>query len=113
MYFILVDDEESLLTGTAGCNVAELISFASFDIPNEPNPQHQTTTDVSNCQFKSSIGLFLYSSHYLLTIYSIRLISTVHRHRVYLNIIHQRQVRRFMSIHLVCHQHQFEKVILH
>jgi hypothetical protein len=47
VYFILVADEESLLTGTIGNDVGELISFASFDIPIEMNLQGQTTTDVS------------------------------------------------------------------
>lgn len=40
---VLADDEALLLAGTAGSDVRELISFASFDIPNETNPQNQTT----------------------------------------------------------------------
>jgi hypothetical protein len=54
LYFILVDDEESVLTGAVDTdgnqrqyNVAELISFASFDIPNDTNLQGQTT-EVNN-----------------------------------------------------------------
>lgn len=45
--FVLVEDEESVLKGTTDITVGELISFASFDIPNETNPQNQTT-DVSD-----------------------------------------------------------------
>jgi hypothetical protein len=53
IYFILVADEESLLTGAndidpnrQAYDVGELISFASFDIPIDTNLQGQTT-DVS------------------------------------------------------------------
>jgi len=59
IYFILVADEESLLTGASeidpnqqAYDVGELISFASFDIPIDTNLQGQTT-DVSDFKMKT------------------------------------------------------------
>jgi len=56
IYFILVDDAESVLTGVTHIDesrrqydVRELISFASFDIPSDTNLQGQTT-DVSDAR---------------------------------------------------------------
>jgi hypothetical protein len=56
IYFILVDDAESVLTGVTHIDenrrqydVRELISFASFDIPSDTTSQGKTT-DVSDAR---------------------------------------------------------------
>ncbi|CAF4083210.1 unnamed protein product [Rotaria sp. Silwood2] len=55
IYFVLVPDEETILTGAADIdesqreyNVGELISFASFDIPTDTNPHDQKPNSLFN-----------------------------------------------------------------
>lgn len=65
IHFILVADEESLLSDAADIDpnrqaydVGELISFASFDIPNETNPSNQTI-DVSVFPRRKNISTYI------------------------------------------------------